>query len=84
MWLNGNKVHFFRILSTSAVAVSNYNNDNCQCDHPKGQKENKTKIALNGSQTLHFVKGTRTYGKGDAFSRFFRSWQDEEAMEIKK
>lgn len=50
----------------------------------RDRRKNKTKIALNGSQTLHFVKGTRTYGKEDAFSRSFRSWQDEEAMEITK
>lgn len=46
----------------------------------RDRRKNKTKTAL----TLHFVIGTRTYGKRDAFSRFFRSWQDEEETEIKK
>lgn len=46
----------------------------------RDRRRNKTKTAL----TLHFVTGTRTYGKWDAFTRFFRSWQDEEATEIKK
>lgn len=87
MWINDAKVHFSKILSTWTVAVSDYK-DIHQLVYPRRQKTNKTKMVLNLSPTLYFMKETRTcallYGKWDAFSRFFRCWQDEEATEIRK
>ena len=45
-------------------------------------------MVFSGSPTAHFVKETRIcillYKKWDAFSGFFKSWQDEEALEIRK